>query len=147
MAILKEYRCAAHGEFEAHTPECPHGCSPRFVKQEIRTPPAFKSNGTRRVDTELDNLAQSYGLSDIANGADGESVMQTLRKKPEFTPSWGQVRHEPPGWSEGKMKTATTTFDPATVGAPKENRIAEVADVLVPPKPRVAHRHRDDNAT
>ena len=99
MAVLKEYRCAAHGEFEATEAECPHGCSPRFVVQEFRTAPAVRSNGTNIVDTEMQNLSKAYGLSDIKNGVEGESVMMNLRKKPTNRPSWGEVPHAQPGFS------------------------------------------------
>jgi hypothetical protein len=100
MAIVKEYRCAAHGEFTATKPKCPRGCSPRFVTQEIRTAPAFRSGSTKVADTELRNLSRTYGLSDIPTVAEGESVMQQLRKKPNFAPTWGQVDHAEAGWSQ-----------------------------------------------
>lgn len=100
MAIVKEFRCAAHGPFEATKPKCPRGCSARFVTQEIRTAPAFRSGSTRTADTELRNLAGTYGLSDIPSVQEGESVMQQLRKKPNFAPTWGQVDHAEAGWSQ-----------------------------------------------
>lgn len=100
MAILREYVCAAHGEFESTEPECPHGCSPRFVRQEIRTAPSFKSGGTGRVDSELKNLSKDYGLGDIPSVREGESVMGELRKNPSHAPSWGNVEHAAPGFSQ-----------------------------------------------
>ena len=102
MATLREYFCLAHGEFESFDGECPHGCSERFVQQEIRSAPAFKSHRTKNVDTRLQDLSEGYGLSDIPSVKEGESVMQRLRKTPDYKPSWGDVpvKHADPGWSQ-----------------------------------------------
>jgi hypothetical protein len=113
MPILREYVCAAHGEFEAAEPECPHGCSSRFVRQEFRTAPAYRSGGTARIDGELKGLAKDYGMSDIPSVREGESVMGNLRKNPSHAPSWGNVEHAAPGFSErGDAKTYSSGLPP-----------------------------------
>jgi hypothetical protein len=138
MAITREWRCAAHGEFENASGRCPRGCSKRFVVQEFRTAPAIKSGLTKHRDGTVQSLADSYGMSDIANGKDGESVMQTLRKRPNFAPTWGQVDHAKPGWSS--RGESAKTVSPAAYGAPAENRLAEVKPILSGPKPLLAHQ-------
>jgi len=99
MAVLKEFICAAHGEFEEfvngdETPYCPHGCSPRFVNREIRTVVASRSNSTDRMDHLIDGIAKEHRLSDIKVGKDdGQSVMQNLRrgeKASDFGAYWGK---------------------------------------------------------
>jgi hypothetical protein len=139
VATLREYRCAAHGEFEAFDLECPYGCSERFVTQEIRTAPGLHSDRTKRADGEMQNLARDYGLSDIANGSDGESVMQTLRKRPQFEPSWGRVEHAAPGFSQrGDVKT----FDPRSMGAQPASVVQDMKSSLRPPTPRFVNRDK-----
>jgi hypothetical protein len=137
MAVLKEYRCAAHGEFEASKPKCPHGCSTRFVSQEFRTAPAMKSQGTKRVDRELQNLATDYRMSDIRNGPNGESVMETLRKKPQAAPMWGDVQHAAPGFSQ---RGDAATFSPGSIGVQGGNGLAGVKPMLHAPRPAFVNK-------
>jgi hypothetical protein len=122
VAILKEYVCAGHGEFEAFEPVCPQGCSGRFVRREIRTAPAIRHNGTRNADNISRQLADDFNLTDLSS-KDGDSVMSNLRKKDwtrvkrgEIAPSaWvGGVPHASEGWAERGEKAPT--FNPATVG-------------------------------
>lgn len=135
--ILREWRCAAHGEFSNRSGRCPRGCSKRFVVQEFRTAPAIKHGRTTGADRELNQLAASYGMTDIHNGADGESVMQMMRKKPTHAPTWGTVEHAAPGWSQ--RGESAKTFNPASMGTPAENRIAEVQSMFTQPKPVFKH--------
>lgn len=91
---LKEYVCAAHGDFEAYSATCPHGCPEKFVKQEIRTAPAYRSPKTGFTDHTLKGLAADFGLSDVKNDKAGGSVMDALRKSDDFRPRWGQHSKE-----------------------------------------------------
>lgn len=91
MAILKEYRCKAHGEFEAYSPKCPYGCSDRFVSQEIRTAPAYHNGRTAATDRNLRGLAEQAGLTDMRNDPkSGESVMDGVRRG-NYKSQWGKV--------------------------------------------------------
>jgi hypothetical protein len=100
MAIIKEWRCAAHGEFEGPEGICPRGCPKRFVVQEIRTPPAYHDGRTANIDRTLDGLADSVGLTDLSNR--NGSVMNSQRKSqgPDFSPRWFDIPHATPGWSQ-----------------------------------------------
>jgi hypothetical protein len=137
MAIVKEYRCAAHGPFESTRPKCKYGCSPRFVTQEFRTAPAIKSAGTKHLDREIGNLARDYKLTDIRNGEDGESVMQTLRKNPQFAPTWGEVKHAKPGFSQRPGEQAPV-FSPASMGATPTGALQQMKPLMTGPKPILA---------
>lgn len=75
MAIIKEWFCAEHGEFEASHPICPAlGCDSSDVIQEHRTPPAIMSDTTKRTDAGLRKTADSYGLSNLRSAKEGESA-------------------------------------------------------------------------
>ena len=110
MAVLKEFRCKAHGAFEEfvkndETPGCPKGCSPRFVVREIRTAPAIRGVATGRMDNLQKELAHDFGLSDMKAGRDdGKSVMENLRSGTDFSTRWVDV----PGKSAaGKPSTVS----------------------------------------
>jgi hypothetical protein len=137
MSVMKEYVCAAHGEFEARTPKCPRGCSSRFVRQEFRTAPAARSGRTKLLDKEMRNLATDYRLPDIRVTEPGMSVMDNLRKNPSFAPSWGQVDHAAPGFSQrGDAKT----FNPASMGVAAENVLSTVKPILHQPRPAYVNK-------
>lgn len=136
-APLKEYVCAAHGEFEARTPRCPHGCSQRFVRQEFRTAPSARSGGSKAIDREMRALATDYSLPDIKTSNDGLSVMQNLRKNPTFAPSWGNVQHAAPGFSQ---RNDAKTFNPASMGVQGDNVIQRVKPMLPGPKPQYVNK-------
>ena len=81
MAILKEFNCRAHGNFEAYSPVCPYGCSERFVDRVILTAPAYHTGRTARTDRNLRGLAEQAGLTDMKNDPkSGESVMSSIKR-------------------------------------------------------------------
>jgi hypothetical protein len=99
MGVLKEFSCAAHGEFEEmvngdEIPPCPYGCTPRIVKREIRQAPASRSVRTSNKDKLTQDLADQYKLTNIKiDKHDGKSVMENLRKGEkagDFGAYWGQ---------------------------------------------------------
>lgn len=65
MAILREYRCPTHGEFESRFSICPQGCVD--VERIHTRPPAAVSRRTRNIDRTLEGMAKDYKLSDISN--------------------------------------------------------------------------------
>jgi hypothetical protein len=105
MSVTHDYECAAHGVFESKTGKCPYGCSKRFVQRVFLQAPAFKSTRTKRADRELNLLAKSYNMTDIRNGRDGESVMQTQGRghfgssDDPRSSTWIDVPHAQPGFS------------------------------------------------
>lgn len=135
MAILREFRCAAHGAFESKDGECPAGCSPRFVVQEIRTPPSHLSGKTKRSDHELRQLSLDYRMSDIPSAEEGESVMMALRKKPQFQPTWGEVNHAKPGWSQ--RGEVSPTVAAASLGVAPGVDVPSMKPILPGPQPKL----------
>ena len=96
-AILKEFRCFAHGKFEGHDPVCPMGCT--TVERAFYTAPGAKSDKTRASDRALERMAQRYGLSDISASKTGSVAGDRMAKQrgfgqvgpADFTPRWGEL--------------------------------------------------------
>lgn len=101
MAILKQYRCAAHGEMEMYAPICQYCGHGAFVKQEIRTAPAFRRKNMKFIDGTLRQIAEDHGLTDLKNDPKaGVSVLQALTKTNDVNkPRWIGVEHAAPGFS------------------------------------------------
>jgi hypothetical protein len=87
MALLKEFRCMAHGFFESMESRCPHGCT-ITVERAFLTAPGAISKKTSNTDRLLTQLAKDYGLSDMSN-KDGTAVAG--KRKTNFAPVWGDV--------------------------------------------------------
>jgi hypothetical protein len=137
MPVMKEWLCAAHGEFENASGRCPHGCSKRFVVQEFRTAPAIRHGTTRNADKLVGTLAKDFGLSDVASAREGESVMENLRrgKTKDFAPTWGKVDHNEPGWS-GRGEAAKT-FNPSSMQVKPDGMLSRMKGTFGPPKPEI----------
>lgn len=138
MAIVREFCCRAHGPFESKRqhPRCPRGCSAKFVVQEFRTAPPLLGARTKRIDAELSNLAKSYGLSDLKT--DGkDSVMTSLRKRPDFKPLWGQVPHAQSGFSRDP-NISVPTVTAQQFGAQPGVNIQSMKPLFPGPKPILA---------
>ena len=71
--IVKEYLCAAHGDFDAGEPKCPQGCGGSMVQRVFRTAPTIQSAGYRNMNRTFNSLAQEHGLSNMRN-APGQSM-------------------------------------------------------------------------
>jgi|HubBroStandDraft_2_1064218.scaffolds.fasta_scaffold195003_2 hypothetical protein len=87
MAVLKEFRCLAHGPFDSKEAVCPHGCS--VVVREFRTAPAGRSAKTKTSDAALERLASRFGLSDMSN-RDG-SVGGSRKNANPMQPYWSEM--------------------------------------------------------
>lgn len=101
MSVLREYRCAAHGPYEAYAPVCQFCGNGFFVKQEIRTAPAFRRKNMKFIDGTLRSIADDHGLTDLKNDPKGGvSVLQALTKTNDINkPRWIGVEHAQPGFS------------------------------------------------
>lgn len=97
MPVKKEFKCMAHGYFEAvtddATPLCPRGCD--CVERVFLTPQSISTSGkTRFVDKTMDELAKRFGMTNMSN-ANGDSVIHNgakdaLRRaeKNDLAPIW-----------------------------------------------------------
>jgi hypothetical protein len=109
------------------------------VRQEFRTAPAI-GGVAKHVDRELNNLASDYKLTDIRNGADGESVMTTLRKGRNWAPQWGEVKHAQPGFSQRGEQSPIVS--PAAYGAQPTGALESVKSTFTGPKPIIAGSYK-----
>jgi hypothetical protein len=128
MAVLKEFRCLAHGPFDGTEAVCPHGCE--TVLREFRTAPGTRSHKTKFSDKALERLANRFGLTDMSNRNGSVGNSRTHQENP-FAPVWGKMpkgnsfapgRGEVPvdgaaGGAQAALKdfgsTATTSLAPA----------------------------------
>lgn len=129
MAVLHDWRCAGHGEFEAfgskeEPPKCPHGCPAAFVHIVFKKAPGIRSNGTRVADQSLRALADDFGLTNLGSNG-GESVRDYLRrgqsmdpnnKNPSYRPLWHDVPHAAPGFSQTQGANIPTIDPQAAIG-------------------------------
>lgn len=67
MAVIKEWRCMAHGYFDGPEPTCKHGCSGGMVERVFRTPPSIQSAGYRNMNASLQETAGRFGLANMDN--------------------------------------------------------------------------------
>ena len=132
MPVLKEFTCKAHGPFEEFVdqnviPECPKGCSARWVTREIRTAPAANSVITGKLDDLQRNLAKDFGLSDLkVDKQDGKSVIENLRGTPDFRPKWVDMPAPlKAGWSKRGEKPPPVNIS-STFGVQADNALARV---------------------
>jgi len=114
MAILKEFRCAAHNAFEATQAVCQVCKHGHFVKQEIRTAPAYRRKNMKVIDGIFRETAAAHGLTNLSNDVkSGESVLQRMMKTNDLsTPRWGEVPHAKAGFSnDANAKPPTVTAE------------------------------------
>lgn len=91
MAVLHDYKCLAHGFFEAWEPKCPKGCSGEVVQKVFLQPVGMKSDATKRSDETLSNLANDYGMTNIHTPRGGESQMDAAKRQNNpFAIQWGR---------------------------------------------------------
>jgi hypothetical protein len=101
MAVLIEFRCAAHGPQEGLKMACKKGCPKSFLTREIRTAPSYRRGNMKFIDNQLKGIAADHGRTDLRNDPkSGESLVQTMARKNEHTPRWIDIPHADPGFSQ-----------------------------------------------
>lgn len=81
MAVLKDYCCPKHGEFESREAKCPmKGCE-TDVYVLFKKAPSFKSDKTKSTDKNLKQLAIDYDMTDIKSTREGEHQSGYLKRK------------------------------------------------------------------
>ena len=102
MAVVKEWHCGACGlDFDSSLAVCGRcGAVDPYVERAFRTPPGFKGDKTKLLDTSLDKFTKQYGLSDYSNN-------QSTKHEKNFDHLWkpaNQVVSAPePGESRGDL--------------------------------------------
>lgn len=81
MAVLKDYCCPKHGEFESREAKCPmKGCE-TDVYVLFKKAPGLKSDRTKATDKNLKNLALDFDMTDIKSTREGEHQSGYLKRK------------------------------------------------------------------
>jgi hypothetical protein len=74
MAIMREWLCLEHGEFDGTHPICPgNGCDSAHVSQEFRTPVGIGRNSTKQFDQGLRRTAETYRIDNFKSAKAGET--------------------------------------------------------------------------
>lgn len=152
MAIIKEYRCAAHGPFDSTTGKCPSGCRKSMVVREIRTAPAYRRPGKMAwTDTQMRAIAAENGLTDMrSDGKAGVSVRADALRRKQLAaereakrtggrvlhPHWVDVPHSAPGFS--RRKEQVKTVDGSMFGVVHKNDVPW--DQIPKPRPFIVKR-------
>ena len=91
MGVLKDYKCLAHGFFEAWDPRCPKGCDGEAVMVAFLQPVGLRSDSTRHSDSTMRGLAQDFGMSDIKSVREGEAQPPRYSQQPQnpYAVQWG----------------------------------------------------------
>lgn len=94
--ILNDYKCLAHGYFEAWEARCPKGCDGEAVVKVFLQAVGTRSDGTKHADSTLQSLANEYGMSDIKSVREGEAQParfgQQQRQQNPFAVQWGDPK-------------------------------------------------------
>lgn len=88
MAVINDYKCPAHGYFEAREPVCPHGCTD--VQVVFLHPVGTVSDRTKGSDKTIKQLALDFKMNDVKSVKKGEAQPPRLANQQNpFAPRWG----------------------------------------------------------
>ena len=74
MAVMKEWVCMAHGDFDSTDERCPQGCEGAGMIQRVfRTAPPMQSAGYRSINRSFETLAAQHRLTDMRTTRTGEA--------------------------------------------------------------------------
>lgn len=71
MAVKRDYKCEAHGFFEAWEAQCPHGCLDGIMIVHLQAP-NYMSDRTKGADSTLKGLAKDFDMTNIKSTREGE---------------------------------------------------------------------------
>jgi len=71
MAVKRDYKCEAHGFFEAWEAQCPHGCLDGIMIVHLQAP-NYLSDRTKGVDGTLKGLAKDFDMTNMKSTREGE---------------------------------------------------------------------------
>ena len=79
MAIMRTWKCAAHGEFMAYVGKCPSGCGQGMVTQMYGAA-VHTSGKTKFIDATLKDMSKEYGMTDFNNRGGQNGFEEADRK-------------------------------------------------------------------
>mgnify|MGYP003338615336 CR=1 FL=1 len=71
MAVKRDYKCEAHGFFEAWEAQCPHGCLDGIMIVHLQAP-NYMSDRTKSTDSTVKGLAQDFNMTNLKSTREGE---------------------------------------------------------------------------
>ena len=97
MAVKRDYKCEAHGFFEAWEAQCPHGCLDGIMIVHLQAP-NYMSDRTKGADSTLKGLAKDFDMTNIKSTREGEAQTGYLTRNNQPPP-----RQQPNGviWGGG----------------------------------------------
>lgn len=133
MAVIREFFCPAHGDFEAFDPVCPHGCT---VKSErvFLTPPAYHNGKTRFTDRMVEGAMREHGLTNLKSARTGEAMKPSNPAADRAAEFGRQVKQRYPSMWGQMPKQGGVEAALAAHHAPATNAIAQAKELLGPPK-------------
>lgn len=72
MPVKRDYKCEAHGFFEAWEAQCPHGCLDGIMIVHLQAP-GLLGDRTKGVDRTLNGLAGDFGMTNMRSTREGEA--------------------------------------------------------------------------
>jgi len=97
MAIKRDYKCDAHGFFEAWEPECPSGCTEGVNVVFLRAP-VYLSARTKTADKALRGMAKEFNMTNIKSTREGENQGNYITRNNAPAPKQEeQMREARPG--------------------------------------------------
>ena len=123
MAVLRDFCCLAHGNFESmeENPECPMGCD--TVERIFLQAPGLVSARTGNIDRTLESLAKSHKLTDIGPAAMRRKALAAEQSEAKFREfcekryggyQWGAT---PQGGNLNVQTGKVTGSGPGAIGA------------------------------
>lgn len=145
MAVLKEWRCAEHGDFESTHPLCPNfGCESVNVERVFLTPVGTRSDSTKRFDAGIRKSAEMMGISNFKSAKAGDTSFAGRAQENEVLGTkvlWGDEVAKPVaqgGLGQGfaqltaaaQAPFVATRADGSQVSLTSNNAMAEAATEL-----------------
>lgn len=87
MAVLKDYCCPKHGEFEGWEPQCPMKNCEADVYVLFKKAPGLKSDRTKNTDKTVNQLAMDFQMTDIKSTREGDNQAGFFTRNNKTSPA------------------------------------------------------------
>ena len=87
MAVLKDYCCPKHGEFEAWEAQCPMKNCDADIYVIFKKAPGLKSDATKNTDKTVNQLAIDFNMTDIKSTREGDNQAGFFTRNNKTSPA------------------------------------------------------------
>ena len=87
MAVLKDYCCPKHGEFEAWEAQCPMKNCDADIYVIFKKAPGLKSDATKNTDKTVNQLAIDFNMTDIKSTREGDNQSGFFTRNNKTSPA------------------------------------------------------------